>query len=92
MIMSIVWLVVGLVAVFFDGWIKSQNKTLTGYLATLKEDQRIIASAVATYLVACAGMYVADGQLNWSNVLVGVVCKDYLTTAIRQTSDPKKLK
>lgn len=92
MIVSIVWLVVGLVAVFFDGWIKSQNKTLAGYVATLKEDQRIIASAVATYLVACAGMYVADGQLNWSNVLVGVVCKDYLTTAIRQTNDPKKLK
>lgn len=89
---SIMWLIVGLVAVFFDGWIKSQDKKLSAYIATIKDDQRIIGSAVIAYLMACAGVYAADGQLNWSNILVGVVCKDYLTTAIRQVKDPKKLK
>lgn len=92
MIWTITWFFIGLFAVFVDGYIKSADKKLSAYIANLKSDQRIIASAVIAYISACATLYAIDGSLTWQSILLGVVCKDYMTTAKRQIDDPKKLK
>lgn len=92
MIWTVVWFALGMVALFFDGWIKSHDKTLRAYWATLRSDQRVVARAMLTYVVSCASVYALDGALTWSSILLGVVCKDYLTTAQKQKDDPHKLK